>query len=515
MRTQFPRIIVVVGLVLHLSCTNIQSTINRKEAATTPLDCALYAAQITNRPEAIAKIAIRYAEAGDFKRAVNLIESIEERAAIEFLRGEFYFRRVYEHNVSSKITGFVKIALLQAKAKYPDQALKSLERAVSLANLFEKDLGLTREAQLTQVIAGFILIGKEERGFSIYYSLPDTPPNTDLLRRKTQILTAIAESLVKTGNITRGLETLTQAEDLLTQIHPPYVFSDGVIKVANIYSQLGMTAKAVSLIQDFAKIEKDGLEKYSDSSPWVLLEFAEKLAELGKPQEGIKLAVSINASEAQALTIANIAKLLAKSKKYDLALDLLKKIPTDEVKYQDSAQEEIAKLFLDEGNFDKAFEIMHESKNINSQAVIASYAAQKYSELGNLVKAREVAISTFELGMEKLNEKAFVACAVQNLLLTDKNLIMQKIKERGTIRGTGFELCEIAEKLAETNQDMIAIEVLKFIHVEDYIDDAGPITIRDYRSSAIEKITLRYYDTKRPDDANLQAILAEFVKLLD
>ncbi len=489
------------------------STINRSEATRTPLDCALYAAILHDDPSDISEVAVKFAEAGNFSKAIEVAETIEERAGLEFIRGSFRYFRLMGFQVASKSTALAEIAVLQAKTGQRDNALKNLNRALALAEALGEWSGVE---QLKLTLQKFVLIGEEERAFSIFTTLTKSDWRIAVrFSQKIDMLAALADSLVTTGNNKRSLETLSQAEREFDTEPPPDIFSSNIEGIANVYARLGNIEKAASLYQTFAEKENEKINPDQSSKNWNLEHFAQKLVELGRKPEGIRVSETITDSYSQARVFTNIAEFLCKSKQYEEAINLLNRIASEELRNQFSTEEEIARAYLDEGKFDKAFDLVHQSKNTNSQALILSHIAKKYSDLGNQTKAREAAISAFEFRGEKLNEKAFIAGAVQYLLLADKNIGMQKIQERGTVRGEGFQLCEIAEKLAEANQDKLAIEVLKFIQAEDYVDDAGPITILDYRASAIVNIALQYHNSNRPVDANLQATLAEFVKLLD
>ncbi len=526
MKKQLPHLI-IFSLVVQLSCAHVQTSVTWTEAMQTPLACALYAAQLEDDPEMITRVAIKYAEAGAFARAIEIVESIPERGFMEVLRRGFYFRRVLAWKVTSKIEAYADIAILQAKAGHHDQALNSLERAVSLAHLFELEEYWTRIAQLTKAVSGFVLIGKEDRAFAIFNDLPVNATELttvtegmsyaedSLLRQKIRMLTAIANSLAKVGKAERSLQTIRQAQELFERLPLSDIVASDVVRIADVYAQLSKVELAIDLIQTFVANEiKQGPENPS-SKGWNLSEYAEQLAQLGKLDEARKLAEVISHSSSQAAAFAKIAKLFAKSKNYAAALTLLSQIPTDEASYLHNAQDEIAKQLLDEGNFDKAFAIANQISSSNSKASVLAYAAQTYAARGEQAKAREAAIAAFEVGKQNLHDNGFSESAVQYILLVDKNVVLERLKEEGLKRGSGWALAETAIKLGEANQDSLAIEVLSYIQAEDYFEDAGPVTIQDYRANAIGKIAMHYYDSKRPVDAQLQAILAEFVKLLD
>lgn len=493
----------------------------------TPLACAQYAAQLSGDPGMIVQVAIKYAQAGDFARAIDLVESISERGFIEVLRREFYFRRVIEWNVTSKIEAYTDIATLQAKAGFYDQALNSLERAVSLAHLFEPDEDWTRIAQLTIVASKFVLLGKEDKAFAIFNDLPVnaakltratqeiSSAEDTLLRQKIRMLTAIADSLAKVGKAEKSLQTIRQVRALFERLPLSDIIASDVVRIADVYVQLGKGEMAIDLIQTFVENEiKQGPQNPS-SKGWNLFQYAEQLAQLSKIEQARKLAEIISDPSARAATFAKIAKLLAKSKDYTTALTLLSQIPPDEANHLHDAQNEIAKQLLDEGNFVKALAIANQINSSNSKASVLAYAAQRYAARRERSKARETAMTAFEAGKRNLHDNGFPESAVQYILFVDKNVVLEKLKEEGLKRGSGWALEEIAKKLGEANQDSLAIEVLSYIQAEDYVDDAGPITIQDYRTGAIGKIAMHYYDSKRPINAELQSILAELVKLLD
>jgi tetratricopeptide (TPR) repeat protein len=517
MKKLFPHSLIALVFALQLSCATVQRTINSPEAAQTPLACAHYAAQISDNPEMIAQVALKYAEAGDFRRAIEIVESISERGFIEVLRREFYFRRVLDYNVSAKIKALVEITILQAKAEKKGEALKTLERALFLASLLKEKSDWDRGSNLKLVIPNFVLIGYEERAFFLANSLQIVHPDSDIypLRVKLNIFTSIAENLAKTGNSQRSLQTLLHAEEMLERIPTAELFGDEGINIADVYAQLGKAEKAISLIGAIAIRNRELAEKNPNSVPSGLELCAKKLVELGQVQEGINLAESIVALQTKAYTLSDIAQYLVKSKGYEFTLSLLDKIPAGEMIYRYRAQTEIAKQLLDEGSFDKAFGIAERIDNKNYKAVILAYAAQKYAARGNQAKARAAAISAYESGSQVPHDTGFTESAVQYMLLVDKNVVLEKLKDEGFKEESGWLLTSIAEKLGEASQDQLAIEVLKYIQTEGQIIHADPITIQDYRAEAIVKMAIRYYDSKRPVNTELQATLAKLVKLLD
>lgn len=519
MRTQIPRLVITVGLVLQLSCSNIQSTINRNEAVRSPLDCALYAAILHDDPSDISEVAVKIAETGDFTKAITIAESISEKRFIELVNRTFFFRRVIEYSVSKKIKAFSEIALWQAEAGKPNDARTSLERAFALSDLFKGNHDISRESQLDEIVPKLVLIGEEERAISIAMSLPTeepSDPETYFISNKINILVSIAENLAQIGQKEKSLEMLNHAESLFNRFPLVDVFGTRAMKMVELYTQLGRQVKAFEILSMLTQREETSAQKNPGPKPDGLKEIAIMLVKLGKPSEGINLALSIKDPQTQAWALADIATLLAKSKDYLSALSLLNKVPEGELRFKFRAQEEIAKLLLDDDNFDRSLEVANQIDSKNEKASVLAYASQKYSQLGKKDKARETAILAFEIGKTTRGDNGFIDSAAQYALLVDKNPVLEMMKEIGLKESeSGWEQAELALKLVEANQDGLAIEILNYIQKEIEIMHAGTISVRELRAGATVKIALYYHNSKRPIDAKLQATLAEFVKLLD
>ena len=519
MRTQILHIIVALVLVLQLSCANIQITTNRNDATRTPLACALYAANLHDDPSEISEVAVKYAEAGDFKKAIEVAEAISEKHFIELVNQAFFFRRVKEYSVSEKIKAFSEIAIWQAKSGKTNEARITLEKAFSLSDLLKGPHDISRESQLEKIVPKFVLIGDEERAISIAESLPTEKPlesETYFTSSKISMLVLVAENLAQIGHKEKSVEMLGQAENLFNQFPLVDISGTEAMKMVEIYVQLGKQDKAFEILSMLTEREEASAQKKPGLKPNGLKEIAIMLVKLGKLPEGVNLALSIKDPQTQAWAIADIASLLAKSKDYVAALTLLNKVPEGEIRFKFRAQAEIAKLLLDDGNFDKALELTNQIESKNEKASVLAYVAQKYSKLGNQDKARETAIAAFEFCKDIKNDNGFIESALQYVLLVDKNVVLEMMKEEG-LKADDFNwlLPTMSEKLAEANQDKLATEILNYIQTEGQIIHGGTITVRDYRAQAIVKIAIQYYDSKHPVDANLQATLAEFVKLLD
>lgn len=519
MRTQIIYFIVALGLVLQLSCANIQITTNRNDAMRTPLACALYAANLHDDPSEISEVAVKYAEAGEFTKAIEITEAISEKHFIELVNRSFFFRRVKEYSISKKIKAFSEISIWQAKSGKPIEARITVERAFSLSDLLKGSHDISRESQLKTIVPKLVLIGDEERAISIAESLPtenSNDPETYFTSYKINILVLVAENLAQISHKEKSLEMLGQAENLFNQFPLVDVFGTEAMKMVEIYAQLGRRDKAFEILSTLTEREEASAQKNPGPKPDGLREIAIMLVKLGKLPEGINLALSIKDPQTQALAIAGIASLFAKSKDYKSALTLLNKVPEGEIGFKFRAQEEIAKLFLDDGNFDKALQLTNQIESKNEKASVLAYAAQKYSQIGKKDKAHETAILAFEIGKTVEGAHGFIDSAVQYALLVDGNHVLEMMKEIG-LKETeaSWTPIELALKLVEADQDGLAIEILNYIHKEIKIMHGGTISVRDLRSEAIVKIALHYHDSKRPVDAKLQATLAEFVKLLD
>src|SRR5262249_41068641 len=136
-------IVVTVGLLLVIVLWRCSASDRRlrAEAEKSPLSCALYAAEKSGHYNSgmVCKVAVAFADAGDFNRAQLIINEVEETDYFTFSpsRRRFHFSDQLVFNLDNKAKALVTVAGLYVRAGRRDKALEMLSQALQIVERIE------------------------------------------------------------------------------------------------------------------------------------------------------------------------------------------------------------------------------------------------------------------------------------------------------------------------------------------------------------------------------------------
>lgn len=368
------------------------------EAEKSPLSCALYAAKKSGyyNSEIVCKVAVAFAEAGDFNRAQQIINEIKETEYFVLYppRLRFQFSAQLVFNLENKAKAMAAVAGLYARTKRKDKALETLSQALqiveriegdynsneALAEISSKYVEIGEDSQALKVIESvkaeryfdgteelnsynhwlhlklankYLDVGKNNQAFGI---LEGARPKIDAVKDASQKSRALAETgtvYAKAGQSHKADELLSEALEVITaaksQSEPDK--SMALTTVAEGYAKSGFCQRAheISGIISVEHNRSDASKRVDaicskDSNtetgayppPEPKIESALKLIELGEREKGLQAIQNFGRQYASGSALVSAATRLAQDGKYDLALEVTRAIVTDGSGFDDA-----------------------------------------------------------------------------------------------------------------------------------------------------------------------------------
>ena len=355
----------------------------RAEAETSPLACALYAARQSahDNGEIVCKVAVAFAEAGDFNRAQLIINDVDEIGYFvlsyqRLSRPRFYFSRQLDFNLENKAKALLMVAGLYARVGRQDQALEMLSQALWIAERIESRYDSSEV--LAEISSKYVELGEDSQALKIiesvkparfsdgageltYYNhwlhltlanrcldlgrsdlaleiFERARPKIDAIKdisRKSNVLAEMGTVYAKAGQGHKAEELLSEALEVITaatnQSEPDRSLTLTI--VAEEYAKSGFCRRADEVSNTIvvehnrsdalrrvgAICSRDGnVEAHSRSESEI--EAALKLIEVGEPEKGLQAIQSFGRQYASGGALVNAATRLAQDGKYDLAL---------------------------------------------------------------------------------------------------------------------------------------------------------------------------------------------------
>src|SRR5262245_61683310 len=141
----------------------------RAEAETSPLSCALYAAKQSGHynSELICKVAVAFAEAGDFNRAQLIINEVKETGYFVFSYPwrRFHFSQQLDSNLENKAKAQATIAGLYVRTGGKEKALETLSQALKITERIKNDYS-SNEA-LAEISSKYVELGEDGQALKV------------------------------------------------------------------------------------------------------------------------------------------------------------------------------------------------------------------------------------------------------------------------------------------------------------------------------------------------------------
>jgi tetratricopeptide (TPR) repeat protein len=391
---QSKKILFIVGtacilLVIALWRCSASDRILRAEAEESPLSCALYAARKSGYYNSgiVCRVAVAFAEAGDFNRAQLIINEVEETDYFVFsypgLR--FHLSQQLVFNLKNKAKALITVADLYAKTGRKDKALEMLSQALQIVDRIE-NVSSSRE-ELIEVFSKYVELGEDSQAIKVIESVKperfsDRPgelplynhwlylklankyvdvgrtdqafgllerarPKIDAIKdtsQKSKVLAEMGTVYAKAGQSHKADELLSEALEVITaatsQSEPDK--SMALTTVAEEYAKSGFCQRAYEVSNTIvvehnrsdaskrvaAICSKDTkTETHSPQEPEI--EAALKLIEIGEREKGLQAIQNFGRQYPSGRTLVDAATRLAQDGKYDLALEVTRAIVTD------------------------------------------------------------------------------------------------------------------------------------------------------------------------------------------
>jgi tetratricopeptide (TPR) repeat protein len=145
----------------------------RAEAEERPLSCALYAAKKSGHYNSgiVCKVAVAFAEVGDFSRAQLIINEVKETDYFIFHPPgwRFHFSEQLDFNLGNKAKALVAVAGLYARTERKDKALETLSQALQIVERIE-NIYSSSEA-LIEILSKYVELGADSQALKVIESI--------------------------------------------------------------------------------------------------------------------------------------------------------------------------------------------------------------------------------------------------------------------------------------------------------------------------------------------------------
>jgi tetratricopeptide (TPR) repeat protein len=400
---QSKKILFIVGtvgilLVIALWRRSAPERRLRAEAEESPLSCALYAAEKGGyyNSEIVCKVAIAFAEVGDFNRAQLIINEVEETGYFVFsypgLR--FHLSQQLVFNLENKAKAMATVAGLYAKTGRKDKALETLSQALQIAERIESSYD--SDEALAEISSKYVELGEDSQALKVVESVKperfsDGPEDLTLYNHWLHL--KLANKYLDVGRNDQAFGILEGARPKIDAIKDASQKSRALAEIGTVYAKAGQSHKADELLSEALEVitaaksqsepdksmalttvaEECGKSGFcqranevsntiaiehnrSDASKRVAaicskgsdpetltypppepeIEAALKLIKIGEGEKGLQAIQKFGRQYASGGALVNAATRLAQDGKYDLALEVIRAIATDGTGVEDA-----------------------------------------------------------------------------------------------------------------------------------------------------------------------------------
>jgi len=312
-------IVVTVGLLLVIVLWRCSASDRRlrAEAENSPLSCALYAAKKSGyyNSEIVCKVAIAFAEDGDFNRAQLIINEVEETDYFVFsypgLR--FHFSQQLVFNLENKAKALTTVAGLYAKTGRKDKALETLSQALQIAERIESDY-CSNEA-LAEISSKYVEFGVDSQALKIIeFVKPEhfVDGTDDLNPYNHWLHLRLANKYLDVGRSDQAFGILERAKSKIDAIKDTSQKSKTLAEIGTVYAKAGQSHKADELLSEALEVITAATSQSEPDKSMALTTVAEEYAKSGFCQRAYEvsntIAVEHNRSDASKRVVAICSK---------------------------------------------------------------------------------------------------------------------------------------------------------------------------------------------------------------
>ncbi|MGB7442874.1 MAG: hypothetical protein WA919_17550 [Coleofasciculaceae cyanobacterium] len=325
---------------------------------------------------ALGQIALKYAETGNYPQARELAQTIESKdsqaialARIEANTGKYQaaLKAAQQiEDIEHKSIILAQLAILYEKAQQLEPAMDILSHSLEAARGIEQ--APNQAEQLAKIARIYLELGEREQAIEIFSLALQTAQEIETIGKKVQTLTTISTNLAQAGQKEQAESSFNQGLQIAQTFSKEENQQASLANLAIISAQIKTYNQVLEVIPTIVE--------ESTTQVGVLREIAHNYAEAGQREqanqvltEALQIAQSLENPEAKAQNLAHIAFEYAKIEDYGQAIALTNTIgATGHESIQASSLAKIGGLYAQDQQKDKAIELLSQARKIAKQA---------------------------------------------------------------------------------------------------------------------------------------------------
>jgi tetratricopeptide (TPR) repeat protein len=273
-----------------------RSPVSRAEAGRDTLACAWYATDRIGYYKAgtQGKVAVAYAEAGDFARAERVIDAIDENEyfTLTFPGPHFHLRRQHAANLIYKSQSWVGVAVAYARGGDRRGALSALSAARQVIDRMES-VHDSREPR-EKIAAAYAELGEDAQALSLTTSRPSLfYPNEEPAAYSHAQLISLAEAYLRLGRAEKAAEMLALAEQAADSISNTSLKSKALAEAATAYVRAERRGKGAELLGRALALTASLRDAEGPTKSMALTKVAEEYAKSGECRRALEVVEAI------------------------------------------------------------------------------------------------------------------------------------------------------------------------------------------------------------------------------
>jgi tetratricopeptide (TPR) repeat protein len=271
------------------------------------LSCALYAAEKSGyfNSEIVCKVAVAFAEAGDFNRAQLIINEVEETGYFVFSYPgpRFHLSQQLVFNLENKAKALAMVAGLYAKTERKDKALETLSQALLIAERIESSYD--SDEALAEISSKYVELGEDSQALKVIESVKperfsDGPEELTLYNHRLYL--KLANKYLDVGRSGQAFGILERARPKIDAIKDTSPKSKVLAEIGTVYAKAGQSHKADELLSEALEVITTATSQSEPYKSMALTIVAEEYAKSGFCQRAYEvsdtIAVEHNRSDA-------------------------------------------------------------------------------------------------------------------------------------------------------------------------------------------------------------------------
>ena len=308
------------------------------------------------KADALQQIAVTYAKAGNYDRAIPIAQSIANT----------------DYSVYYKAQALAGIA-----SEYVQDG--QLEPALQIAQTI--NAADTKAKAMAAIAAGYANKKQPEKAsqvFSQALAVAQAADNPNI--SKPGLLADVALEYAKAGQLDAPLAVVQKLEDA-------FIKAKSLAAIALLYSQAGQQQQANQLLSQAIESVNEIKEDYQKSE--VRQEIIRNSIEAGQPDYALLVAQTIPDEFARSETLQQVAFQAVEKGQNEFALKIVQAIDKKFVDYRNSVLQRIAIGYAKAGEYDKALQIAADTTYNDRVRTLAAIATE-YSKAGQPKRAAEI-----------------------------------------------------------------------------------------------------------------------------